>query len=404
MIALFLLPKLLVRVLLQGKYRASFFARIRPQMPEGLKKPLIWLHGASLGEIKALSTLVPQIKKAYPDTFIFITTVTETGRRQANKSVPDAGAIQYLPLDFSWIIRPFVQALRPELFILVEGDYWYNLMREVKNCGGSIVVVNGKLSEKSVKRYLLFSSFSHNLFSLIDYFCLQRGEYLSRFLKLGVYPKNIVVTGNLKLEIPSPNLSESDFRAYRESLGIAENDVVVTLGSTHDGEEKLLLNVLCSLQRTFPNLKVLLLPRHPERFPKLRRLVVHYPRVILVDRMGILPQCYHISDLAIVGGSFVKGVGGHDVFEPVKMGVPTLFGPFMYNQKELVRIVTESGAGKSVSLEALHDTLEELLSNKKLLHAMGEKGKRCAQAAVGPVLHTWAEIEPFFQGKISSHS
>jgi len=396
------LPKLSIEYFFRGKYRASLSARIRPRIPEKLKKPLIWLHGVSVGEIKALSTLVPHIKKAYPDAFIFITTVTETGGGQANKSVPDADAIQYLPLDFSWIIGPFVQALRPKLLILVEGDYWYNLMREVKNCGGSIVVVNGKISERSVKRYLLFSAFSHHLFSLIDYFCLQSEDHLSSFLKLGVSLKKSFVTGNLKFDIPSLSLSESDCRAYKRDLGIAEGDVVVTLGSTHEGEESPLLNIFRSLQRRLPNLKVLLLPRHPERFSRVGRLVAHYPRVILVDRMGVLPKCYCISDLAVVGGSFVKGVGGHDIFEPMKMGVPTLFGPFMHNQRELVRLVTESGAGRSVPLEALHATLEELLSNAHLLHIMGEKGRRCAQTVMGSALRTWGKIE--FFAKNSSYS
>jgi 3-deoxy-D-manno-octulosonic-acid transferase len=389
---IFFFPKFLIDFFIRGKYRKSLFARLHPEVPKDIKKPVVWLHGVSMGETRALSTLVPYIRKAHPDAFIFITTVTETGQEQAEKCIPDANAIQYLPLDFSWIIKSFVQMLKPKLLILVEGDYWYNLMREVKQTNGSIVVVNGKMSEKSMKRYLFFKSLSHSLFSSIDHFCLQSESYLSRFLKLGIPPEKIAITGNLKFDIPSPEMG--DLETYKKELSLKREDVVITLGSTHEGEEDLLLNILETLQKKCPNLKVLLVPRHPERFSKVKRLALNYSYVSVIDKMGVLPQCYRISDLAIVGGSFVRGVGGHDIFEPIKMGVPTLFGPFMHKQKDLMQLVTNSGGGKMLSLEALLPTLEELLSERKLLHEMSEKGKYCAQKALGSAFRTWKEVEP----------
>ena len=140
---LFFFPKLLIDFLVKKKYRKSLKLRLKPKAPGGGDKEVIWLHAVSMGETKALSTLVPHIRKSHPDAFIFVTTVTETGQEQAKRSIPDADAIHFLPLDFSWIIKAFVQTLRPNLLILVEGDYWLNLMTEVKKCGGHIVVVNG---------------------------------------------------------------------------------------------------------------------------------------------------------------------------------------------------------------------------------------------------------------------
>lgn len=384
-------PKLVVDFFAKGKYRKSLFKRINPASPRNRKEPVIWLHAVSMGETKALSTLVPHIRKAHPEAFILVTTVTETGQEQAKTSIPDADEVTYLPLDFSWIIKSFVREIKPKLLILVEGDYWFNLMREVKKAGGSIVVVNGKMSEKSMKRYHFFRPFCRKLFSSVDHFCLQGESYMHRFLKLGVSPEKITVTGNLKFDIPTPELEGLD--ELRKELGLSHEDVVVTLGSTHEGEEELLLSMIKPLQMDHPNLKILLVPRHPERFKKVKGLLSRFGNVTLIDRMGILPKCYRLSDLAIVGGSYVKGVGGHDVFEPAKMGVPTFFGPFMEKQVDLMNLVTQSGAGKMLPLESILPTLNELLSNAKLRNEMGEKGKCCAQKAMGCAFRTWKEIE-----------
>ncbi|MCB1081271.1 MAG: 3-deoxy-D-manno-octulosonic acid transferase [Chlamydiia bacterium] len=379
-------PKLMIDFFFKGKYRQSILARLYPEAIKNTKKPVIWLHGVSLGETKALSTLIPHMRKAYPQAYLFVTTVTETGYNQAQKLIPDVDAIHYLPLDFSWIIKSFVRMIQPQLLILVEGDYWYNLMREVKRRGGRIAVVNGKMSEKSLKRYHYFKS----LFSFVDHFCLQGESYRERFLKLGISPKKMTVTGNLKFDIPMPEME--DLSHFKQELHLEEGDRVITLGSTHEGEEELLMRKIKPLQQKDPHLKVLLVPRHPERFARVKSLLAHYPQTVLIDKMGVLSKCYRISDLAIIGGSFVNGVGGHDIFESAKMGVPTLFGPYMYKQVDLTQLITQSGAGKMLSLEALLPTLEELLYNPHLRQEMGEKGILCGQKAMGSALRTWKEI------------
>ncbi len=363
------------------KYRKSLAARLKGSAPQEDKKPVIWLHGVSVGETKALSTLLPHIRRSHPDAFIFVTTVTETGQDEAKNSLSEADAIHYLPFDFSWIINPFVRILKPRLLILVEGDYWLNLLTAVKKGGGKIVVANGKLSEKSLKRYLSFPSFSRPLFATIDHFCLQGETYLERFLKLGISPEKLTITGNLKFDIlakPGKNLS----------LPLEEGDKVITLGSTHEGEEILLFKQLAPFLDKDPHLKVLVVPRHPERFKRVKSMINH-PQVTVIDQMGVLPACYALSHLAIVGGSFVRGVGGHDIFEPAKMGIPTLFGPHMHTQVELDRALTQAGAGAKVDAAQLSAMVEKLLNDSKLHTEMGKRGKAFAQKAFGAAFRTW---------------
>lgn len=402
-------PKLLWQSLFKGKYRKSFFSRVSGKSPGPAADALvIWLHAVSVGESKALSTLAPHIRKSYPNAFILVSTVTETGRAEAERLITCADAFCYLPLDFSWVVRRFVTRLRPDLLVLVEGDFWYNLLSEVKKVGGSVVLVNGKISETSFKRHLLFKSFSQSLFKKIDTFCVQSEEYLERFLKLGVPPEKITVIENLKYDIPMPeNLGEEN---WQEKLGIRQEDTVITIGSTHEREEALLLQALRPLWDQFDNLKLLLVPRHPERFQRVEKLLqgesLSYAtysspnkkgdeKILLVDEMGILPQCYRASHLSIVGGSFVQGIGGHDIFEPAKMGTPVFFGPYMHNQKELTQTLTQSGVGKQVTIEELTPILERYLSTPSLISEGGEKGKRLAQKVMGSAFRTWNHIHHF---------
>jgi len=410
MLALF--PKLLWQSLVLGKYRKSFLSRVSGKGPRpGTKGLVIWLHAVSVGEVKALSTLTPHIRKACPDAFILVSTVTETGQKEAKRLLAQADAFCYLPLDFSWIVRRFVKRLKPDLLVLVEGDFWLNLLKQVKKEGGSVVLVNGKISEKSLKRYLFMKAFSQELFQRIDTFCVQSEEYLKRFLKLGIAPEKLTVIGNLKYDIPAPEPSESEVEAWRAKLGIQPSDLVLTVGSTHEREEELLLKALKPLWNKYENLKLLLVPRHPERFRKVEKTIEEEgaqftcysklrnrsksEKIILIDEMGVLPQCYRISNLSIVGGSFVEGIGGHDIFEPAKMGIPVIFGPYMHKQVELSQNLTQSGVGRQISIDELHEVLENYLSHPSSMKEDGEKGKRFAQKVMGSAFRTWKEIERY---------
>lgn len=417
--ALICFPKFLWDILVLKKYRKSFLSRVRGKGPNSPpNSPLIWLHAVSVGESKALATLVPHIRKSYPMAFILVSTVTETGQQEVKKRAPLADAFCYLPFDFSWIIRRFVRGIRPDLLILVEGDFWYHLLKEVNQVGGAIILVNGKISKSSFKRFLFFKPFSQRLFQKINYFCVQDENYFNRFLKLGIDPNKMSVIDNLKYDIPLPEISEENRRILKETLGIREEDNVITIGSTHEGEEELLLKTLKPLWNQFQNIKILLVPRHPERFRKIEKLMkkthisyvtysmlshhIGNEKVILIDKMGLLPMCYRISDLSIVGGSFVKGVGGHDIFEPAKMGLPVFFGPYMEKQASLLKTLLQSGVGKQVSIDDLAPTLEKYLIMPSLMNEEGKKGKDLAEKMMGSAFRTWKQIKPYTDDKLRS--
>ncbi len=410
------LPKVLWQTLFYGKYKKNFFVRFK-KSKRGFdaslkeKKIRIWLHAPSVGEVKGLSTLIPHIKENYPEAFLIISTLSKTGQKQAKSLIPSADAFCYLPFDFSWIIGSFVKTFRPHLLVLVEGDFWLNFMSEVKKWGGKVVLVSGKISEKSFKRYLFFPLFRDLLFKKIDRLYVQGKLYQDRFLKLGIPPEKIFILGNLKYDIPSPEISHKEQEKWKKLLGIDEKHLIVTVGSTHEKEEELLLTIFQSLWKNFPQVKVLLAPRHPERFKTVEKILQEkgiayglstqvekhqkHQKVILINQIGILPYCYKLAHLTIVGGSFVKGIGGHDIFEPAKMGVPVLFGPFMHTQIHLVKDLLEAGVGKQLHMNELQDYMQKSFLFPSLLKEEGKKGVALADKMKGVSSRTWQEIQKF---------
>ncbi|MBS0649497.1 MAG: 3-deoxy-D-manno-octulosonic acid transferase [Verrucomicrobia bacterium] len=399
------LPKFIWEAIRHRKHRKSFLDKLGLRLPS-FNLPAdnvhIWVHSISMGETKAVAPLVEQIRQQVPNASIVISTTTETGLGEAKRSMPELDHYFYLPLDFSWTIQRLVKRIRPDILILVESDFWYNLIHQNKK----VVLVNGKISETSLSRFQLFSFFSRRLFSQIHLFCLQSQRYSSRFQTLGVAPDKIVVTGNLKFDQPFPHI---DIERWKSDLGIQPQDKVITLGSTHDPEEDHLITALEPLLVRFPTLKILLVPRHPERFSTVAALLEkkkipyarfsdHAPkqgneRIILIDAMGVLSACYQLSDIAIVGGSYATHVGGHNIFEPAALGIPVLFGPHMETQKDLVDIVTQGGAGRQVPLSEVSTTLEQMLTYPPL--EMKQAGLKLAEEVHGATQRTWKSLQSF---------
>ena len=388
-LALITLPKYLYQLLKFGKYTSSLKQRFGYGIPTIQKgeQPLIWLHAVSVGETRALKHLVKEIKQKHPNSILVISNVTETGHQEAKRSLPEVNHYIYLPLDLSWIIRPVVKKICPDLVILCETDYWYNFLSCSKEVGAKIVVVNGKLSERSLHRYRMFDKFSQKIFGLVDRFYLQNELYRERFRQLGIPKDRLVVTGNLKFD---EKVQDVSVNGLREELGIEGTQPVITLGSSHAPEEKMMLDMLDFIWNKFPKMKLLLVPRHPERFDDVEKILEKHPisfirysriaektgkeNVILIDTMGMLRRCYAISNISLVGGSFFKGVGGHNILEPCYSGVPVLFGDYMYSQPDLESIVHDSGAGEQITPSDIPNVLTNLLNSKKLQEKMGTSG------------------------------
>lgn len=407
LLALISLPKLLWQWCVLGKYRESLSARLGITLPAFTpKQEVIWIHTVSMGETRAAIPLFRLIKQAYPDAAVVISTTTETGNAEAKRSMPEADCHFFLPLDFSWAIKRLVKRIKPTRLILCESDFWYHLVNIAGQHGAKVALINGKVSERSCNRFKKFSFFTNRLFAPFEILCVQSERYRQRFLAMGIPAEKLHVTGNLKLDVPAKKMGVTASQELRARLHIAENDPVLVIGSSHAPEEDWILSALTSVWQRIPNLKVLLVPRHPERFPEVAHLIqqkglecMRYSqggrfqnRLILIDTMGLLNQCYQIATVAIVGGSFVSHVGGHNIFEPVMVGVPVLFGPHLHSQLDLKELVLAAGAGREVKIDELPKALIEILENPSMRTQYAHACHTLAESVQGASQRTFEHI------------
>ncbi len=332
-----------------------------------LKAPVIWIHAVSVGEVKAASALAKKIKEK--GFSLLITTTTVTGQEEAKRSIPQADAIRFLPLDLFFAIDRWVSSLRPQWLILIEGDFWPQLLYAVKNHGGKIALVSGRLSETSHRRWKKISFLAKWLFRPIDLFLMQSDEQARRLEPFIEDLSKLHITGNLKMDAAPASIDEQALAPFFSTTSPS-----IVIASTHHPEEKELLAALMPLGIT-----LFIAPRHPERFdqvtsflqsekiPFIRWTNIHQKtgleKVILIDAMGKLPIFYHFCSLAIVAGSFSSLVGGHNVLEPCLYGTPVFFGPHTDKQQELVRYVLQAGAGKQINICDLATEVARFLKN-----------------------------------------
>lgn len=380
--------------------------RLFAPIPNPGSKEVIWIHAVSVGEAKAIQTLFLSLRAQFADSFFLITTTTATGQSEARRSLSSADAFAFLPVDLSWIIRRWVKALRPKLFLLVEGDYWPNLLSEIKKSGAKTLLVSGKLSKRSSQRFARVPYFARKLFSKLDLLCVQNEAYADRF-RAFVEPSRIHIGGNLKLDHrPAP----IDCVFWKQKLALSQP--AITLACTHAPEEEELLERL-PLNDYF----IFLAPRHPERFEEvaqiLERKQISYfrwscpaerkggERVLLIDAMGQLPICYALSRLAIVAGSFHPAVGGHNILEPCLYGIPVLFGPYMHAQEELVQRVLSMEAGRQVTYDEISTWIQDFFTNSSRESQMRGAATALIESSRGASVSTNQILQSFFNLKIN---
>lgn len=361
----------LLRELVKGRGRFSFLLqKLRTHsLPETFGKRVIWIHAVSVGEVKASLPLLIALKAKYPDFFFLITTTTETGQKEAARILSQADAILPMPLDSFFVVRRFVSHFRPRYFFLIETDFWPQLLAEIQRQGGKIFLVSGKMSERTYKRLARFPPVAKFLFSSLTAACVQSEEYAKRFAPF-LFSTPLFITGNLKFDLLPEPVDKQDWeRKFSSSLPW------VAITCTHPGEEMLLLRALEGLP-----IRIFLAPRHPERFSAVAAELKnnHIPfslwadpdhrdsDLVLVNAMGKLPILYTLSSLAIVGGSFLSGLQGHNVLEPCLYGSFPFFGPFMDSQKEIVDSVLSRQMGRQIEISALRDAVSQaLLEDRK---------------------------------------
>ncbi|MFP3870180.1 MAG: 3-deoxy-D-manno-octulosonic acid transferase [Syntrophobacteria bacterium] len=390
-----------VRRLTLGKYRRN----LGPRFGLGLKnrslskgRRVIWLHALSVGEVLSALPLVHCLQQEFPSYQLVFSTTSEAGHRLARRRLASSNcSFFYLPLDLWWMMRRAVKAVGAELFLLVETDLWPNLLYYLDREGTPIVLVNGRLSDRSFSRYLRVRKLYTSFFQRITMLCLQSQEDSRRMQVLGIEPARIRVTGNLKFDQPLSRSPAQERIDLLVTLGLKPRPFTWVAGSTHAGEEEIILRIYSCLRQRFADFFLIMAPRNPERFGLVARLAeqkgwqtvrrsqlprgagLEEPDILVVDTIGELVQFYALGTFAFIGGSMVRS-GGHNPLEAAQRGLPVVFGPHMENFKEIAAILVESGGGFQVHGEAgLRDRVADWLSAP---HACQEQGKRAREAVV----------------------
>jgi len=393
-------PYILVKVLTVAKYRGGITQKLG-RVSKGVLQHLtdgprpIWVHAVSVGEVMAAHPLIRELKKAHPGRKLLLSTVTVTGNLTARQRVPEADAVFYFPFDYPWIVRRVIRRINPALVLIAETELWPNFFRELRRQGIPSALINGRISPRSFGNYLKFHSFFSQVFDNVALFCMQSEEDADRIREIGAPPERVKTTGNLKFDQRIPGVQDPP-------LPVPPGRMVITAGSTHRGEESLLLDVFSRLRTKYPGILLIIAPRHPERFDEVcgiitsrgfacqRRTGLQGPvqDVVLLDTIGELRAFYGICDIAFVGGSFVK-VGGHNLLEPAAMKKPVLFSSYMFNFKEISEAIIKAGGGFLVKdKEELYKKLDMLLSDKGLSASMGRKAFSVIEANSGATATT----------------
>ena len=373
--------------------------------------PCGWIHAVSVGEAIAAAPLVEGLRRRWPALPLVVSTVTETGARVVRQRFTGLASHRYLPLDFPGASRRVIASIRPAFFVGKETELWPNLLRTLAARGVPAMVANGRLSDRSFRRYRLVRGAMRRVLADVSVFGMQSDEDARRVIALGATPERVVVTGNVKHEaLPDP-AGAADL--WRRLAGLAPRQMVWIAGSTHRGEEGAVLDAHVAARATRPDLALIIAPRHPERVGEVISLVTargftavrrselpgavpdRATTVIVLDTVGELAQLYSIADVVFVGGSLAP-FGGHNMLEPAARAKPVLFGPHTTNFRDAATLLLDSEGGRLV-----HDSRElgveliRLLDDPVLRATSGEKAHAAVAAQHGAVGLTLELIERY---------
>jgi 3-deoxy-D-manno-octulosonic-acid transferase len=401
---------------LKRKVHGDFLQRFSflPGKVTRLEKP-VWIHAVSVGEAALAGKLSVLIKQHFPDIPIIISTTTTTGNAMAVKACADAAnAVFYFPLDISLIVSRAVRLIDPRLYVMVETELWPNLLEEFHSKGIPVVLANGRISDASFANYGKIKFIMRRILRTIDCFCMQSQKDASRIRELGGLPEDkVYVTGNIKFDETIGSSGDAMF--HKEYFGFSNNDEVLVAGSTHFPEEEALIAIYGELKVKRKRLKLILAPRHIERTDDIKTYIeksdMEYCRfseilseektthpakdVVLVDTIGHLRGIYNAATLIFVGGSLARK-GGQNPIEGARWGKAIVFGPHMYNFKEIAGIFVEGGGAVSVKDEKeLKAVIEGLLENSEKREHMARNAKRIIDENSGAIKRTLERIEKY---------
>jgi 3-deoxy-D-manno-octulosonic-acid transferase len=340
---------------------------------KGVQPGCIWVHAVSVGEVLAVSQLITDLQKKYPQRQVLVSTTTATGQSLARQRFGQ-DRVFFMPLDFGFAVRRYLTALQPQLIVIAETEFWPNLLHLARKQQASLAIVNARISDRSFPRYRRFGWFFRRVLAEVDLFLAQTAEDAQRLREIGAAIGRVQVSGNLKFDV-RPNPHPSLVTGLRAALG--NDSPVLVCGSTAEGEEGPLLQAFKSVQEKFPAAVMVLAPRHPERFEKVAAMIAaagfalqrrsswSAPQsirsgIFLLDSVGELAAIYELADVAFVGGSLVS-TGGHNILEPAQYGAAIVVGPHTFNFREIVSIFEQGGALRVVTAETLGPEFLSLL-------------------------------------------
>jgi 3-deoxy-D-manno-octulosonic-acid transferase len=405
-------PLIVWQAVRTGKYREGYREKFLGWVPrrEG-DATCVWIHAVSVGEVNLLATLLRELRGNHPDWQFVVSTTSRAGYELACKKYADL-TVFYCPLDFSWAVRAAMRRIRPTLLVLAELELWPNLIMAAKEQGTRVAIVNGRLSDHSFPGYRRIRPLVARVLRQIDLIAAQNDESAERFCALGAPLQRVFVTGSLKYEGAETDRNNPRTAALRQLAGIAEDDIVFLAGSTQEPEEQTAMDVFRRLSPQHPQLRLILVPRHPERFDAVAKLLdasglawrrrsqlddsrdaTHRRPILLVDTVGELGAWWGTASIAFVGGSFGSR-GGQNMIEPAAYGAAVSFGPNTWNFRDIVAALIAADAAVVVhDAHQLEWFVRRCLEDAQYAAALGARAQQLVLSQLGATVRTVALLE-----------
>ncbi len=328
--------------------------------PRNRKGPRIWVHAVSAGEMGAARPVLVELRRRFPEAAVSLSTHTNTGMEIASRSCPEADTIFYFPFDCPVSIAIALLRVRPELVVIVEKELWPNFLLMARLLGARVLAVNGRVSDRMVRRARLSPTLVRQLYRLVDVICVQSAQDAKRLSGLGISsgPPPVIVAGNTKADTLAARDTPTEDRLKKE-LSVGDSELWLVAGSTHPGESEQIVDAFVAIREQAPSVRLLLAPRHLERLPAVSAMLAQRglqvarrsegrqagsDAVVVLDTMGELRAAYTFATAAFVGGTFVP-IGGHNLLEPAAVGTPVLFGPHTENCADTAELLLDAGVG-----------------------------------------------------------
>jgi 3-deoxy-D-manno-octulosonic-acid transferase len=412
-----LFPMLVYRLIREE----GFYQRIKQSigyLPDDLKKKIadrhaIWLHAASVGEIVAASPIVREMRRKYPDEVILVSVVTATGFRMAHQIIEGADGILFFPLDLPYFTNRILNIVKPKIILLVETEIWPNFLRIAHRKQIPVMMMNGRISQRSAIRYRMISFFTRRVLASIKVFCMQSHIDAGYIISIGADPTKVKITGNTKYDQTYGIVTEAERSKFLRELGFREGGYPIMIaGSTHKGENGSVYKAFNKIKEKFPDARLIIAPRYiyqadliceeglAHQVTMVKRSDMQAKRPVsriydgvILDTIGELGRVYSVGDLIFVGGSLSK-VGGHNILEPAAHGKPIVVGPYMFNFEEIFELLSRRGACVMVKNEQeFIDTCMDILSDRARADAMKRSCIEVVMENQGATEKNLAELE-----------